>query len=68
VSDEKWNVTFIITRQKGDEAPFTQSFPIEVDPDEYVLDGVERIWAFQTAAWLTAMPATIPPAALAVCA
>jgi succinate dehydrogenase/fumarate reductase iron-sulfur protein len=46
VSENKWNVTFIITRKKGDEAPYTQSFPLEVDPDEYVLDGIERIWAF----------------------
>lgn len=46
MSNEKWNVTFIITRQKGDEAPHTQTFNIEVDPDEYVLDGIERVWAF----------------------
>jgi succinate dehydrogenase / fumarate reductase iron-sulfur subunit len=43
---EKWNITLIITRKKGDEAPHTEAFPIEVDPDEYVLDGVERVWAF----------------------
>ncbi len=46
MSAEKWNVTFIVTRQKGDEKPHTESFQLEVDPDEYVLDGVERIWAF----------------------
>jgi succinate dehydrogenase / fumarate reductase iron-sulfur subunit len=46
MSSEKWNVTFIITRQKGDEKPHTQSFLLEVDPDEYVLDGIERVWAF----------------------
>jgi len=46
MSAEKWNVNFIVTRQKGDNPPFTQSFQLEVDPDEYVLDGVERIWAF----------------------
>jgi succinate dehydrogenase / fumarate reductase iron-sulfur subunit len=46
VSEEKWNVTFIITRQKGDEKPHTQTFQLEVDPDEYVLDGIERVWAF----------------------
>lgn len=44
---EKWNVTFIISRQKGDEQRHFQSFELEVDPDEYVLDGVERIWAFR---------------------
>lgn len=47
MNTEKWNVTFTITRKKGDGAPYTQSFPLEVDPDEYVLDGVERIWAYQ---------------------
>ena len=46
MSEEKWNVTFVITRQKGDEAPRTQSFQLVVDPDEYVLDGIERVWAF----------------------
>lgn len=46
MSTEKWNVTFIITRKKGDAAPYQQSFPLEVDPDEYILDGIERIWAF----------------------
>lgn len=46
MSTEKWNVTFIITRKKGDGEPYPQSFALEVDPDEYVLDAVERIWAF----------------------
>jgi len=46
MSDEKWIVTFIVTRKKGDEEPRTQSFQLEVDPDEYVLDGIERVWAF----------------------
>lgn len=43
---ETWNITMIITRQKSGEAPYTQSFQLEVDPDEYVLDAVERVWAF----------------------
>ncbi len=46
MSQEKWTVTFVITRQKGDGEPYQQSFQLEVDPDEYVLDGVERVWAF----------------------
>lgn len=46
MNEEKWNVTFIITRQKGNEEPRTQTFQLEVDPDEYVLDGIERVWAF----------------------
>jgi succinate dehydrogenase/fumarate reductase iron-sulfur protein len=43
---EIWKVTFIITRKQGDGDPFTQSFHLEVNPDEYVLDGIERVWAF----------------------
>lgn len=46
MSEEKWNVTFVIYRQKTGSEVYHQSFAIEVDPDEYVLDGVERIWAF----------------------
>jgi succinate dehydrogenase/fumarate reductase iron-sulfur protein len=46
VSNEKWKITLVITRKKGDGAPYPQSFPLEVDPDEYVLDAVERVWAF----------------------
>jgi succinate dehydrogenase/fumarate reductase iron-sulfur protein len=46
MNKEKWNVTFIVSRQKGENPPHMQSFQMEVDPDEYVLDGVERIWAF----------------------
>ncbi|MBI9047224.1 MAG: succinate dehydrogenase/fumarate reductase iron-sulfur subunit [Anaerolineaceae bacterium] len=42
---EKWTVTFKILRKKGNEKTFFQSFKLEVNPDEYVLDGVERIWA-----------------------
>ncbi len=47
MSATKWNVTFQVYRQKGDEAPHFNDFKLEVDPEEYVLDGVERIWAFQ---------------------
>ena len=46
MNDEKWTVTFWVSRQKGQEPRAFQSFDLEVDPDEYVLDGVERIWAF----------------------
>ena len=46
MSQERWNVTFIVSRKKGEQPLHLQSFPLEVDPDEYVLDGVERIWAF----------------------
>ena len=43
---EKWNITYVITRKKGDGQPHQQSFAVDGDPDEYVLDGIERIWAF----------------------
>lgn len=43
---EKWKVTFVVSRQKNQEPRLYQSFQLEIDPDEYVLDGVERIWAF----------------------
>src|SRR5512135_3167251 len=46
MDNPKWTVTFQVYRQGGAEAPHYDSYPIEVDPDEYVLDGVERIWAF----------------------
>lgn len=41
-----WNITFLISRQKGAEARHFQSFRIEVNPEENVLDAIERIWAF----------------------
>jgi succinate dehydrogenase/fumarate reductase iron-sulfur protein len=47
MSSQKWNVTFQVFRKKGDQPPHYEPFKMEVDPDEYVLDGVERIWAFQ---------------------
>lgn len=47
MSTEKWNVTFHVYRKKGGEAPHYDDFEMEVNPDEYVLDGIERIWAFQ---------------------
>jgi succinate dehydrogenase/fumarate reductase iron-sulfur protein len=46
VSDEKWQVTFLVSRKKGQEPRHFETFQLEMDPDEYVLDGVERIWAF----------------------
>jgi succinate dehydrogenase / fumarate reductase iron-sulfur subunit len=42
----RWTVTFQIFRKKGEGASHFDEFKIEVDPEEYVLDGIERIWAF----------------------
>jgi succinate dehydrogenase / fumarate reductase iron-sulfur subunit len=44
----KWQVTFRIFRYKQDHSqPHFDAFHLEVKPDEYVLDAVERIWAEQ---------------------
>jgi succinate dehydrogenase / fumarate reductase iron-sulfur subunit len=43
---EKWTITLRIHRQKDGEAPHFDDFRMEVNPDEYVLDAVERAWAF----------------------
>lgn len=42
----QWTVTLQVYRQKGSEAPHFDQFKMEVNPDEYVLDAVERVWAF----------------------
>jgi len=47
MSTQKWTVTFHVYREKQGEPPHFDDFKVEVDPDEYVLDGIERIWAFQ---------------------
>ena len=46
MSTQRWKVNFRIYRKKGSNDPYYEDFILEVDPDEYVLDGVERIWAF----------------------
>jgi succinate dehydrogenase / fumarate reductase iron-sulfur subunit len=46
LSTTQWTVTFEVYRQKGGGVSHFDSFTLAVDPDEYVLDGVERIWAF----------------------
>ncbi len=46
MSQEKWKVTYRIFRKKGTESSKFEDFELEVSPDEYVLDGVERVWAF----------------------
>ncbi len=46
MSSSKWKITLKVSRQKGTETPHFQLFELDVDPDEYVLDAVERVWAF----------------------
>ena len=43
---EHWNILLKVFRQKQGETPHFDEFKMEVDPDEYVLDAVERVWAF----------------------
>ncbi len=47
MTDRLWNITLRIRRQLENEDNFTwQEFTLEIDPDETVLDAVERVWAF----------------------
>ncbi len=44
----KWQVTFRVFRYKRDAGLARyDTFPLEIGPDETVLDGLEKIWAFQ---------------------
>lgn len=47
MTNETWKVTFQVFRKKGEEQGHLERFELEVSPDEYVLDGIERIWAYQ---------------------
>jgi len=47
VSQERWKIKLIVSRYKQGGKPYAQAFPIEVDPEENVLDAIERTWAFQ---------------------
>jgi len=46
MSSERWHITLAVARYKQGADPHIQIFELEVDPDEYVLDAVERVWAF----------------------
>jgi succinate dehydrogenase / fumarate reductase, iron-sulfur subunit len=44
----RWRVAFRIHRYKQDgSSPYYQAYKIDVKPDEYVLDAIEKIWAEQ---------------------
>ena len=66
--ETQWTVIFQVYRQKGQNPPHYDEFKLDVSPDEYVLDGVERIWAFHDRSLILAMPAIILLAGLAGCA
>ena len=44
--DDLWKITFRVHRYKTGCKPYYQDFTLEISPDEYVLDGIEKIWAF----------------------
>jgi succinate dehydrogenase/fumarate reductase iron-sulfur protein len=46
MSTQRWNITLKVYRQKAQQTPHYDRFEMEVDPEEYVLDVVERAWAY----------------------
>lgn len=47
MSTERWQLTLHVARRRKGGTPSWQDYVLEVDPDENVLDAVERAWAFQ---------------------
>ena len=47
MAETTWQVKFKIFRKRTGKKPYYDLFPLEVDPDETILDAIERIWAFQ---------------------
>jgi len=45
MTDSFWTVNFKVYRKRSGEKPHFDFFTLDVNPDEYVLDAVERIWA-----------------------
>jgi succinate dehydrogenase/fumarate reductase iron-sulfur protein len=43
---ENWKITLRVYRQKENQDSRFDDFQMDVNPDEYVLDAVERAWAF----------------------
>lgn len=46
MTKESWHIVLKISRRKVDQPAHWQTIEMDVDPDEYVLDAVERVWAF----------------------
>lgn len=46
MSAERWQIKLNVFRKKEGRPAHYQAFALEVDPEEYVLDAIERIWAF----------------------
>jgi len=47
MSNQIWMVTFRIFRKKGNLKPYFEDFEMEVKPGEYLLEAIERIWAYK---------------------
>lgn len=47
MTETTWKIKLVLYRQKGDRPAYYQEFALEIPPEEYVLDAVERVWAFQ---------------------
>lgn len=47
MTNTTWRIYINVARQNRNEPRHFKSFEMDVDPDEYVLDAIERIWAFQ---------------------
>jgi succinate dehydrogenase / fumarate reductase iron-sulfur subunit len=45
--NQDWRVTFRIFRKKGNDESYFEEFEMEVKPDEYLLEVIEKIWAFK---------------------
>ncbi len=43
---DRWNVTLLIHRKKAQGSPRFDAFRLELNPDAYLLDAVEQVWAF----------------------
>ncbi len=46
MTETLWKVHLDVFRKKDGAEPHYDQFTLEVNPDEYVLDAVERVWAF----------------------
>lgn len=44
---ELWKLTILLHRQKENQPARLQTFSLEISPEEYVIDVVERLWAFE---------------------
>lgn len=46
MNQKQWLIQLKIYRKRAGQPPYYQHFSIEADPEEYILDLVERVWAY----------------------